>query len=132
MHASSPSYMCVWLGLRKGSLGWACCWLLETPFFPRVVRGWMNLWYVVCMGASLIFLDFSSFWLLFYELCIPLSVLIDVPLKVCLDLGKMEGKKKMWKVTFFPLFDLREIQKKKIEKKIVRKTCGVMKKIFSF
>jgi len=39
-----------------------------------------------------------------------------------LDLGKLEGKKKDLKVVFFPLFDLRKVKRKKIERKVVRKT----------
>jgi len=38
-----------------------------------------------------------------------------------LDLEKLEGKKKIWKVTFFPLFGLRKVKRKKIERKNVRK-----------
>jgi len=37
-----------------------------------------------------------------------------------LDLGKLKGKK-VWKVIFFPLFDLRKAKRKKIERKVVRK-----------
>ena len=33
--------------------------------------------------------------------------------RVYLDLGKLEGKKKVWKVIFFPLFDLRKVKRKK-------------------
>ena len=32
--------------------------------------------------------------------------------RVCLDLRKLEGKKKNWKVVFFPLFGLRKVKKK--------------------
>jgi len=41
---------------------------------------------------------------------------------VYLDLVKLEGKKKIWKVIFFPLFDLRKVKRKKIERKDIRKT----------
>jgi len=38
-----------------------------------------------------------------------------------LDLEKLKGKKKFWKVTFFPIFGLMKV-KKKIKRKNGRKT----------
>ena len=52
--------------------------------------------------------------------------------KMCLNLEKLEEKKKIWKVTFFSWFDLSKVKKKKIERKNVRKTCVVIKKKIFF
>jgi len=35
---------------------------------------------------------------------------------VYLDLGKLKGKKKFWKVIFFPIFGLMKVKKNKEEK----------------
>jgi len=43
-----------------------------------------------------------------------------------LDLEKL--KKKIWKVTFFSLFDLRKVKKKKLSKKIQEKLMCAQKK----
>ena len=54
-------------------------------------------------------------------------------LRVCLDVEKLEGKKKFWKVVFvFSVFGLRKVKrKKKIERKVVRQTWVVMKRKIS-
>ena len=50
--------------------------------------------------------------------------------RVCLDLEKLKGKKKICKAIFFLLFSLRKSKGKKMERKNVRKTWIVIKKIF--
>ena len=39
-----------------------------------------------------------------------------------ITLTNWKERKKIWKVVFFPLFGLRNVKRKKIERKIVRKT----------
>ena len=52
-------------------------------------------------------------------------------LRVCLDLGKLKGKKKIRKVTFFPLFGLRKVKKEKnIEEKCKENLSCYQEKFF--
>jgi len=55
-------------------------------------------------------------------LSIKLHGIVIATLRVCLNFEKLKGKKKILKVTFFLLFGLRKVKRKKIEKKNVRTT----------
>ena len=51
---------------------------------------------------------------------------------MCLDLGRLKGKKKNWRVTFFHYLVWEKSKEKKIERKNGGKTWVVIKKKNSF